>query len=64
MLITNVTQVGGNGWKYPFYQKMYLGTLKNPWEGNDTGVIKVCQCDKDFRYLKIKASIVHSFNNK
>ena len=32
---TNVTQVGGNGWKYPFYQKMYLGTLGNPGEGND-----------------------------
>ena len=20
----------------PFYQEMYLGTLENPWEGNDT----------------------------
>ena len=32
---TNVTQAGGKGWKYPCYQKIYLGTLKNPWEGKD-----------------------------
>ena len=27
------TQAGRNGWKYPFYQKMYLGNTR---EGNDT----------------------------
>ena len=35
MRADNVSQAGGDGWKYPFYQKIYRGTLKNPLEGND-----------------------------